>query len=137
MKQVKEGNGLLAQESRCRKKVEESGYHLAEVYLEKGISGSKLDRPTLNQLLQDVAAYKAKNKAAHTIVVVDDNSRLSRDYRITFVLLAKLHELNTTLEYVNHSYDNTPEGKALEAIHCRFLRLRTRCESSACYRKNA
>jgi len=45
-RQVKEGHGLESQETRCREYAARRGYEVLEVFLDKAVSGGRLDRPS-------------------------------------------------------------------------------------------
>ena len=49
--QVTQGSGLDSQETRCRSYAASKKYEVVEVFKEEGVSGARLDRPALKNLL--------------------------------------------------------------------------------------
>lgn len=72
-KQVKEGDGLGSQETRCR---EYAGYHDLDVVLvfKDDVSGGSAARPGMTAML----AYLLKHRKTPHVVIIDDISRLAR-----------------------------------------------------------
>lgn len=64
------------------------------MYMDKGISGSTLDRPAVQQLLSDIRAKKIKR------LVIFEMSRLSRDMLTTGLLMQELCQLGIELHVV-------------------------------------
>src|SRR3712207_3779573 len=68
-----EGEDQLAtQRELCEAYAEQRGFHVAEVFEDRGISGTTLDRPGLNAL------RLVLGRGAIDVVVVSDRDRLSR-----------------------------------------------------------
>ena len=74
-KQVREGHGLDAQESRCREYAGYKGHEVLEVFREEGVSGELFDRPAMQAMLKRVSKFKSTQQP---IVIIDDISRLAR-----------------------------------------------------------
>lgn len=74
-KQVREGHGLDAQESRCREYAGYKGHEVLEVYREEGVSGELFDRPAMQAMLKRVSKL---SRTSQPIVIIDDISRLAR-----------------------------------------------------------
>ena len=72
--QAKEGYSLDAQENFCRKFAEENGYKVVEVYRDEGKSGTNLNRPALQNLLDRCQDDKSINA-----VIVQETDRLARN----------------------------------------------------------
>ena len=49
--QIKEGDGLGSQETRCREYARHKGYEVAEVFRDEGVSGGLIDRPAMQYML--------------------------------------------------------------------------------------
>ena len=49
--QLKEGDGLASQETRCREYARHKGYEVAQVFRDEGISGGLIDRPAMQAML--------------------------------------------------------------------------------------
>lgn len=50
--QLRKGDGLASQETRCREYAKHKGYSVEEVFYDEGISGKLLDRAKMRELLQ-------------------------------------------------------------------------------------
>lgn len=50
-KQVKKGDGLGSQETRCREYAKHKNYQITEVFRDEGISGSLINRPGMQNML--------------------------------------------------------------------------------------
>lgn len=75
-KQVREGDGLASQESRCREYARLRGYEVVEVFRDD-MTGKVARRPGMTALL---SFLKTQRKQKH-VVVIDDISRFARDVR--------------------------------------------------------
>ena len=73
--QLRKGDGLGSQETRCRDYARAKGYSVAEVFRDEGASGGMIDRPGMVQLL---AFLKKNRKLGSHVVLIDDISRLAR-----------------------------------------------------------
>lgn len=72
-KQVRDGDGLNSQETRCREYARRKGYVVVEVYKDD-ISGRSTDRPAMASMLE----YLRKRRTSGVVVIIDDISRLAR-----------------------------------------------------------
>lgn len=84
-RQVKEGDGLNSQETRCREFAKSKGYNVVKVFKDKGVSGGLLDRPAMHELF----AFLDTRKESH-VVIIDDVSRLARNIRVYAELTAAI-----------------------------------------------
>ncbi len=75
-KQVREGDGLRGQETRCREFAAYKGYDVVDVFRDD-ISGSSTARPAMTAMLQ----LLKKSRAKGCVVIIDDISRFARDVR--------------------------------------------------------
>ena len=123
-KQAKKGSGLSSQEIRGREYAKFLQIPVAEIFHDDGISGKILDRPAVQEML----AFLNKAKAGtRYVVIVDDISRLARDYRVHFDLRdaiekagALLDSPSTTFKAIRDADSNYVEGiQALGAQHFR------------------
>ncbi|SMX32904.1 recombinase family protein [Octadecabacter ascidiaceicola] len=71
--QLKKGDGLASQESRCREYARYKGYEVLEVFSDNK-SGGDADRPAMIALL---AYLKAQKETC--VVIIDDINRFARD----------------------------------------------------------
>ncbi|WP_072377277.1 recombinase family protein [Hyphomicrobium sp. NDB2Meth4] len=75
-RQMKEGDGLASQETRCREYARHRGYEVVQVFRDEGVSGGMIDRPAVQLLLGFLRKHRTH---ARHIVIIDDISRLARD----------------------------------------------------------
>ena len=72
--QVKKGDGLGSQETRCREYARHKGYEVIEVFKDEGATGSLIDRPGMQAML----TFLRRQKKEACFVIIDDISRLAR-----------------------------------------------------------
>lgn len=72
--QVRKGDGLGSQETRCRQLAQNKGYEVVKVFRDEGASGGMIDRPGMLAMLQFLKAQKG----GQCVVLIDDISRLAR-----------------------------------------------------------
>lgn len=75
-KQVRDGDGLRSQETRCREFASYKGYDVVEVFRDD-ISGSSTARPAMTAMLKLLKNSRTKG----CVVIIDDISRFARDVR--------------------------------------------------------
>lgn len=51
VKQIKKGDGLGSQETRCREYASHKGYAVVQVFRDEGVSGGLIDRPGMQAML--------------------------------------------------------------------------------------
>ena len=90
--QLKKGDGLASQESRCREYARYKGYEVLEVFNDNK-SGGDADRPAMIALL---AYLKAQKETC--VVIIDDINRFARDVVGHWQLRALLAEAGGKLE---------------------------------------
>jgi len=84
--QIKNGDGLNSQETRCREFARARDYHVVEVF-QDGVSGGMLNRSGMESMLE----FLRENRELQPFVIIDDISRLARDVIAHW-------ELRTTIE---------------------------------------
>ena len=72
--QVKKGDGLGSQETRCRQLAQSRGFEVVKVFRDEGSSGGMIDRPGMMEMLKFLKAQKGDQY----VVLIDDISRLAR-----------------------------------------------------------
>lgn len=90
---------LDTQTEECEKYILNKGYRVAGVYREEGVSGTKLDRPQLDRLRDDV------RKGLFDFVVALDTDRLARNIGILTFLDLEFGKKGVEVLYVNTSED--------------------------------
>jgi site-specific DNA recombinase len=92
-KQVREGDGLNSQETRCREFARRKNYAVVEVFKDD-ISGSLADRPAMAAM----HAYLRKHRMNNPVVIIDDISRLARGLQAHLELRASIAKAGGSLE---------------------------------------
>lgn len=108
--QVNQGHGLESQQLRCEQFCENKGYEIQHIFSEEGVSGGTMDRPQLRLLF----SYLGENPK--TVVVIDDLKRLSRSVTDFLLLTEQVKKLDCTIEYLNHTFDDSPESEFIQVI---------------------
>lgn len=83
--QVEDGVSLEVQEEECRHEARRYGYEVFDVFVDEGISGTKLKRDRLQDLIDLVRTQTEDSKILDAIIVYD-LSRLSRSIKHTMEL---------------------------------------------------
>lgn len=124
VKQAIKGSGLQSQEIRGREYARFLGIPVVETCHDDGVSGKLLDRPDVQRMLKFLRKCPP---GVRYVVIVDDISRLARDYRVHFDLRdaieaagALLESPSTVFKAVRDADSNYTEGiQALGAQHWR------------------
>jgi site-specific DNA recombinase len=93
----------------CERHAEREGWTITKRYEDRGVSGSKNDRPGYQQMLADA---KAK---AFDVVIVDDLSRLSRDDVETKQAIRRLKFWGLRVVGVSDGFDTGSKGYKIQA----------------------
>ncbi|MDG3375034.1 recombinase family protein, partial [Vibrio parahaemolyticus] len=107
--QAEEGYSIGAQIDRLTKFAESKGYQVVNHYTDAGYTGSKLDRPGLKKMIQDIEHSKID------VVIVFKLDRLSRSQKDTLYLIDDVF-LKNNVEFVSmsESFDtSTAYGRAM------------------------
>jgi site-specific DNA recombinase len=106
--QVKEGFSIASQRSKLVQYCKLQDWDIYDIYIDEGISGSKLDRPELNRLREDIS-YGNVN-----MVLV---RRVDRLFRSVYYLSTLLHEMEAKdvgFKSMTEGFDTShPSGKAM------------------------
>lgn len=95
VRQLKEGDGLGSQETRCREYARHKGYGVVQVFRDEGVSGGMIDRPGMQAML----AFLRKQRVSEGIVVIiDDISRLARGLQAHIELRSAIGQAGGKLE---------------------------------------
>ncbi len=92
-KQVREGDGLASQETRCREYAKYKGYEVARIFRDD-ITGKLATRPAMQEML----TYLRRHKAQGRVVIIDDISRLARGLEAHLHLRTSLANAGGKLE---------------------------------------
>lgn len=117
--QAEEGYSIGEQEARLRKYCDAMGWILVRVFIDPGFSGSNMDRPALQDMINEIERGNAD------IVLVDKLDRLSRSQFDTLYLIQKVFTVND-VAFVSRaeSFDtSTSFGRAALGIMSVFAEL--------------
>ncbi len=112
-KQVKKGDGLGSQETRCREYAKHKGYQITEVFRDEGISGSLINRPSMQAMLTYLKQHKKKQEH---IVIIDDISRLARDLEAHIQLRTAVGQAGGKLESPSIDFGEDSDSKLVENL---------------------
>ena len=91
--QLRKGDGLGSQETRCRQFAQAKGYEVVQVFRDEGASGGMIDRPGMREMLH----FLKRQKRDQYVVVIDDISRLARGLEAHFQLRALISSVGAKL----------------------------------------
>lgn len=110
-KQVREGDGLGSQETRCREFAGHKGYDVVKVFKDD-MSGKLAARPAMMDMLQ----FLRKNRKAGTVVIIDDISRLARGLEAHLQLRASLAKAGGKLESPSIEFGEDSDSLLVENL---------------------
>ncbi|HBR68774.1 MAG TPA: recombinase [Rhodospirillaceae bacterium] len=108
--QVKKGDGLGSQETRCRQYAHSKGYEVASVFRDEGASGGMADRPGILSMFQ----FLKTQKHDQYVVVIDDISRLARGLEAHIRLRTLISSVGAKLESPSIEFGEDPDSQLLE-----------------------
>ena len=110
--QAREGYSLDAQEKLCDRFARAEGYQIVEIYRDEGKSATSLDRPALQDLLDQCQRDKSVGA-----VIVQETDRLARNTKDHLVIKAILKKAGIRLISVAQPMlDDSPEGIMVDTI---------------------
>jgi site-specific DNA recombinase len=112
MRQVKVGDGLGSQETRCREYARHKNYQVIEVFKDEGISGSLIDRPRMKEML----SFLKKQKSENLVVIIDDISRLARGLDAHLQLRMAINDAGGKLESPSIEFGNDSDSLLVENL---------------------
>ncbi len=117
--QFEEGYSVDAQKEMLEAYCKTKRIKQYDFYIDGGYTGSNIDRPELNRLIQDVKENKISN------VIVYKLDRLSRSQKDTLYLIEDVfNPHNTDFVSLNENFDtSTPIGRAMLGIMSAFAQL--------------
>lgn len=111
--QLKEGDGLASQETRCREYARHKGYEVAQVFRDEGISGGLIDRPAMQAMLAYLRKHK---KSAEHVVIIDDISRLARGLQAHIELRTAIGGAGAKLESPSIEFGDDSDSMLVENL---------------------
>lgn len=117
--QEKEGYSIGAQEEKLRAFAKAKDYKIFKTYIDGGFSGAKMERPQLNELMNDIETGNID------VVIVYKLDRLSRSQKNTMYLIEDVF-LKNNVDFISlqESFDTTTSfGRAMIGILAVFAQL--------------
>ena len=108
-RQQQQENTIDSQVQALKHYVQQQGWTLLpdHVYLDDGMSGTRLDRPALDRLRD------AAQRGEFDAVVVLSPDRLARNYAHQWLLIEELEKFQVQLLFLHNPFGDTPQGKLL------------------------
>lgn len=104
---------LSSQETACREYCKKIWYNVINVFYDSS-TGWDLNRPWINALFDFIDETSKINKV--DVFVVEDISRIARDYTVHLEIKKNLLSRYVQYETVSMRFEDTPTGKFIEAI---------------------
>lgn len=118
LEQALEGYSLGAQDDKLTKHAEYMGYEIFDKYVDDGYSGSSLNRPAIQRLIDDI------ENARVNIVLIYKLDRLSRRVKDVLELVELFENYNVTLYSLTENIDlSSPFGRAALKMAATFSEL--------------
>jgi site-specific DNA recombinase len=110
--QVKKGDGIQSQETRCREYARHKGYRVVEVFKDEGISGGVVNRPGMLDMLRFIKRLKHDN----VVVIIDDISRLARGLQAHLELRTAINDAGAKLESPSIEFGEDSDSLLVENL---------------------
>ena len=110
--QVKKGDGLQSQETRCREYIGHKGYVVAQVFNDEGVSGGVINRPGMQAMLK----YLRKIRHEQPVVIIDDISRLARGLQAHLELRTAIDNAGAKLESPSIEFGEDSDSQLVENL---------------------
>lgn len=112
-RQKTHGGGLQSQEHRCRQYAATKGYEVAAAFTDDFTGGGDfMKRPGMKALLR----YLDEHPGQNFVVIFDDLKRFARDTVFHLKLRQEFRTRGATVECLNFTFEDTPEGAFVETI---------------------
>lgn len=108
--QLKKGDGLASQQSRCRDFAAYKDYYVQQVFQDEGVSGGLVDRPAIKSMF----SWLRKHRNAEPVVIVDDISRLARDLDAHLKIRAAIGSVGAKLESPSIEFGEDSDSQLIE-----------------------
>lgn len=110
-KQVRDGHGLVSQDTRCREYAKHKGYEVIEAFHDEGVSGSLIDRPKMQEMLDFLSGQDEQ-----IIVLIDDISRLARGLEAHLQLRTAISSVGAKLESPSIEFGDDSDSILVENL---------------------
>ncbi|HKJ61633.1 MAG TPA: recombinase family protein [Hyphomicrobiales bacterium] len=111
--QMKKGDGLASQETRCREYASHKGYEIVQVFRDEGVSGGMIDRPGMQAML---AFLKKHRRLKQHVVIIDDISRLARGLEAHIQLRTSIGDAGGRLESPSIEFGEDSDSQLIENL---------------------
>ncbi|RDJ21098.1 recombinase [Bosea caraganae] len=111
--QVKKGDGLASQETRCREYAALKGYVVAEVFRDEAVSGGMIDRPGMQAMLSFLKKHRRREEH---VVIIDDISRLARGLEAHIRLRTEIGAAGGKLESPSIEFGDDSDSRLVENL---------------------
>ena len=111
--QMKKGDGLGSQETRCRDYANAKGYEIVEVFRDEGASGGMIDRPGMLTML---SFLKKHRRTTTHVVLIDDISRLARGLEAHLQLRTEISGAGGKLESPSIEFGEDSDSMLVENL---------------------
>ena len=109
--QVKRGDGLGSQETRCREYAKYKGYQVEKVFTDD-VSGSLIKRPGMQAMLK----HLSKHRKTPRVAIIDDISRLARGLDAHLQLRGAIAKAGATLESPSIEFGDDSDSVLVENL---------------------
>ncbi len=113
-RQADEGYSLEEQEKSCRELARRKGYQVLGVYREAGVSGTSINRPKFQQMLEKCSDDNGRTIKAIVVIHTDRFARNTLEHLMVKGILQK-HNLQL-ISVLQSMLDDSPEGNLLDVI---------------------
>ena len=111
--QLRKGDGLGSQETRCRDYANAKGYSVMHVFRDEGASGGMIDRPGMLEML---SFLKKHRRNSNHIVLIDDISRLARGLEAHIQLRTAINAAGGKLESPSIEFGEDSDSMLVENL---------------------
>ncbi len=111
--QMKRGDGLGSQETRCREYAKHKGYDIVEVFRDEGVSGGMIGRPGMQAMLDFLRKHKRHRQH---VVIIDDISRLARGLEAHIQLRTAITDAGGRLESPSIEFGEDFDSQLIENL---------------------
>lgn len=113
-RQAEEGYSLDEQERSCQELAQRMGYQVLGIYREEGLSGTSINRPKFQEMLEKCSDNQGKNIQAVLVIHTD---RFARNTLEHLMVKGILHKYKVKLiSALQPMLDDSPEGNLLDVI---------------------
>lgn len=110
--QVQKGHGAESQAARCSEFARLKGYEIVRIFSDKAVSGSLIERPAMQELLQ----YLRRHKRDNVRVIIDNIARLARGLEAHLALRQAISSAGGVLESPSIEFGEDSDSQLMEHL---------------------